>query len=359
MVKIHTFLGVIWGGLAIAMIFVVIRLFARLKTFKKLFADDFFVIFALILALASAIVWQIFAKYMFQMLAVAYGSPPGPNFATQFEHYSKSSAAVVILFYSTLWAIKISFLIFFKRLGKNVTRQNLLWWPIFGFTMATYFASIGAIPYSCFMDSLDEVLRNCSTNSAARFQEVALKLNCAWDVLTDFTIMLIPISILWGTQMEFRRKLALMFIFSLVIITVVFSILRTSTVASLTRQPDPSWLYMWSAIEATVAIVVSCLASFRSLFLQQDIRSQTPVHYNPPASLNRFLQGSNSGRNRIRDTQDTLDGLTGNASYRTHIHASGGSASNTADSKSNCSAEFIGLHGVHIKQEVDLVNESV
>lgn len=64
--------------------------------------------------------------------------------------------------------------------------------------------------------------------------------------------MLIPISILWGTQMEFRRKLALMFIFSLVIITVVFSILRTSTVASLTRQPDPSWLYMWSAIEATV-----------------------------------------------------------------------------------------------------------
>lgn len=137
------------------------------------------------MALASAVIWQIFAKYMFEMLAVAYGSQPGPHFATEFEHYSKASAAVVILFYSTLWAIKISFLIFFKRLGKNIRRQELLWWPIFGFTMATYFASIGVIPYSCLMDSLDEVFQNCATISALRFQEIAIKLNCVWDVLTD------------------------------------------------------------------------------------------------------------------------------------------------------------------------------
>lgn len=178
--------GVIWGGLAIAVIFVGVRIFARLKTFRKIFADDAFVVFALILALTSAILWQIFAKYMFQLLAVAYGTPPGPNFPTDFEHYGKASAAVVIFFYSTLWAIKISFLIFFKRLGKNVRRQKLLWWPIFGFTMATYFASIGIIPYNCHMDSLDEVLRDCSTNSATRFQEINIKLNCLWDVLTDF-----------------------------------------------------------------------------------------------------------------------------------------------------------------------------
>lgn len=177
---------VIWGGLAISVIFVVIRIFARLKTFKKLFADDAFVIFALILALASAILWQIFAKYMFQLLAVAYGSQPGPNFPTDFEHYGKASAAVIIFFYSTLWAIKISFLIFFQRLGKNVRRQKLLWWPIFSFTMATYFACIGIIPYHCHMGSLDEVLRDCSTNSATRFQEIHIKLNCFWDVFTDF-----------------------------------------------------------------------------------------------------------------------------------------------------------------------------
>lgn len=174
------------------MVFVIIRIFARLKALEKLFVDDVFVILALIMTFASAILWQTYAKFMFQLLAVAYGSQPGPNFATDFEHYSKASAAVVILFYSTLWAIKISFLIFFKRLGKNVRQQKLLWWSIFGFTMATYFASIGVIPYSCFVDSLDEVLRNCSTKSATRFQELAIKLNCLWDVLTDFMSLYSP-----------------------------------------------------------------------------------------------------------------------------------------------------------------------
>lgn len=74
--------------------------------------------------------------------------------------------------------------------------------------------------------------------------------------------MLIPITILWGTQMKLRRKLALICIFALVIITVVFAILRTSTVSSLTRKPDPSWLYMWTAIEADVG-----------KWLQGDLRS--------------------------------------------------------------------------------------
>lgn len=71
--------------------------------------------------------------------------------------------------------------------------------------------------------------------------------------------MLIPISILWGTQMEFRRKFALVCIFSLVIITVVFSILRTSTISALTHAPDPSWLYMWSAIEASVGKLLQAI----------------------------------------------------------------------------------------------------
>lgn len=104
--------------------------------------------------------------------------------------------------------------------------------------------------------------------------------------------------------------------------------------------------------------MVSCIASFRSLFFEQDSHSQSPVQYNPPASRNRFLQGSYLGRNRIKDTQDTLDTLT-TASYKTHIHASRGSESDTADSNNSCFPELIGLQGVHVKQEVDLVNESV
>ena len=65
-------------------------------------------------------------------------------------------------------------------------------------------------------------------------------------------VMVLPIAMLWGVQIQVRRKLALGGIFSLVIITISFAIIRTVAVTTLTRLPDTSWLYMWSAIETTV-----------------------------------------------------------------------------------------------------------
>lgn len=64
--------------------------------------------------------------------------------------------------------------------------------------------------------------------------------------------MVIPISMLWGTQMKMKRKITFGIIFSLAVITIIFAIVRTTVVSSLTRMPDTSWLYMWSAIETTI-----------------------------------------------------------------------------------------------------------
>jgi hypothetical protein len=41
-------------------------------------------------------------------------------------------------------------------------------------------------------------------------------------------------------------------IFSLTVITTLFAIVRVTVISSLTRQPDPSWAYMWSAIEQCI-----------------------------------------------------------------------------------------------------------
>ena len=196
---------------------------------------------------------------------------PRADFASVSESYSKSIVAVLILFYSSLWSIKISFLLFFRRLGQNVRHQEFLWWPVFGFTLATYFACIGATHYSCLVRSIEYIATECSKPSAISSQNVFLKLNCAWDVLTDFgsesielpwdvvnisIVMLIPITMLWGVQMKWKRKFALAGIFSLVIITMVFAIIRTAVVASTKTHHlfDSSWLYMWSAIEVSVGM---------------------------------------------------------------------------------------------------------
>jgi len=52
--------------------------------------------------------------------------------------------------------------------------------------------------------------------------------------------------------MSIRKKLALIGIFSLVIITMVIAIVRVAVISALTRQPDTSWSYMWSSIEQCI-----------------------------------------------------------------------------------------------------------
>ena len=52
--------------------------------------------------------------------------------------------------------------------------------------------------------------------------------------------------------MSLRNKAALVGISSLAIITRVFAIVHVTVISTLTRQPDTSWLYMWSSVEQCV-----------------------------------------------------------------------------------------------------------
>ena len=67
--------------------------------------------------------------------------------------------------------------------------------------------------------------------------------------------MLIPTTLLWKVRLPLRRKLAIISLLSLGLVTIVFAIARTAMVAS-TRQGggnfDVSWLYLWTAIEPVV-----------------------------------------------------------------------------------------------------------
>ncbi|KAL8665297.1 MAG: hypothetical protein Q9202_002348 [Teloschistes flavicans] len=299
------FLGLIWAGAVAAIICCILRVLSRIRNFKKLFVDDYFVLLALSFVLTTAIMWQVYARQMYHMIAVSAGLVvPEENFPKMLESYTKSNATVWILFYSTLWSIKISFLLFFRRLGTNVRGQKLIWWPVFVITVATYFACIGDIEYRCLFKPFEYLATNCRTPAATSFQQITLKLNCAWDVITDCSIMLIPFSLLKGVQMRWHRKAALSGIFSLVVITMIFAIVRTALVGSSnTTQPDSSWLYMWNAIEASVAIIVACLASFRNLFSRGS--NHTVIQPEAPASSNLFLRGIGRGK-KIRDILDSL-----------------------------------------------------
>jgi hypothetical protein len=150
--------------------------------------DDGFVIFAWLLALLTAVDWQVVADFLFHFIDVTRGRlwPPPAIFVNDSERYYKGSVVVIVMFYTGLWAVKFSFLLFFKRLGQNVAGQKVLWWCVLGFTVVTYLLCIGDIQYSCLAAPFAKIEIRCSTDSAVQYQRVTLAINCAVDVVTDY-----------------------------------------------------------------------------------------------------------------------------------------------------------------------------
>lgn len=110
-----------------------------------------------------------------------------PNYIPETEHYLKLIVGITVLFYSSLAAIKISFLLFFHRLlsGVRIKAMMVQWWVIFGITLATWIASIGNIPYKCLVRPFTHIVQDCTGHWAISFQRITLSVNCAMDVVTD------------------------------------------------------------------------------------------------------------------------------------------------------------------------------
>ncbi len=62
-------------------------------------------------------------------------------------------------------------------------------------------------------------------------------------------VITVPILMLWNVHISWKKKLALIGLFSLTIIVIIFSIVRVAVVTSRKSQADVTWLYMLSNIE--------------------------------------------------------------------------------------------------------------
>lgn len=151
------------------------RIYVRIRSFRRLFWDDALVLVAWLMLLANAIIWQRAKTGLYLLLNVQSGRvPPPANFNEEVGEYLHLSLVVLILFYSSLWCIKLSFLVFFKRLGRNVRRQKTIWWSVLAVVVASYFSVIGTVQYHCLIPSFEEILRRYSPPSMNVAQLICL-----------------------------------------------------------------------------------------------------------------------------------------------------------------------------------------
>ncbi|KAL4795299.1 hypothetical protein BDV19DRAFT_389432 [Aspergillus venezuelensis] len=119
----------------------------------------------------------------------------------------------------------------------------------------------------------------CGGPDYFQYEYMTLIINMVLDVVSNVGIISLPVALLWNAQIPTRRKIILMAILSLTVVIIIVSIVRVAVVATKTELIEPTWLWMWSFIEATVANIIACVASFRQLFVKQGRagRPTTPV----------------------------------------------------------------------------------
>ncbi|KAI4172252.1 MAG: hypothetical protein LQ343_003687 [Gyalolechia ehrenbergii] len=79
-------------------------------------------------------------------------------------------------------------------------------------------------------------------------------------------IMALGLKLLRKLRVSPREKLALAAIFSVGLIKITFAVIRVVKIGASATHVNPIWLALWSMIEASVAVVVACLPSFKVLF---------------------------------------------------------------------------------------------
>ncbi|KAH7031558.1 uncharacterized protein B0I36DRAFT_227669, partial [Microdochium trichocladiopsis] len=88
-------------------------------------------------------------------------------------------------------------------------------------------------------------------------------------IILDVAMLVLPMPALWKLKMSIRKKLQVMFMFSLGIFVTIVSAVRLQYIVAFatTRNPTQDFVPVgiWSVVEVSVSIICACLPALRSL----------------------------------------------------------------------------------------------
>ena len=146
--------ALIWVEIALCTLFVAVRTWVQFKHSKRLFSNDYIIFLAIACHVGSAITTQVMMPSMYELEHVkqilALGGFPPADFTTRAELYLRCQFALLILLWTTLWAVKFSLLFFFWRLFDSLrTKVRIFWFVMCFITASTYITTIFIQLFAC------------------------------------------------------------------------------------------------------------------------------------------------------------------------------------------------------------------
>ncbi|KAF2684606.1 hypothetical protein K458DRAFT_477792 [Lentithecium fluviatile CBS 122367] len=218
-------------------------------------------IFALALLLSVAALGQVFLDDVYEVVRFENGEKlPDASFPRVMENGLHGFGTAMTISLVGILAVKINFLLFFKRLGTQIPSYLIFWYIVLFVTVACGATNIGLMDYKCVFESLEYTLQHCTQRSRLKryfdFQIVSVIL----DVVSDALIICFPVVILWNVRISLRKKIILSCTFGLVALTIAVTIVRGSVFGGSyksfnkneSQNLNMGWMWFWIFIEFAV-----------------------------------------------------------------------------------------------------------
>ncbi|CAF9926509.1 MAG: hypothetical protein ALECFALPRED_003458 [Alectoria fallacina] len=261
-------LSIIWVVTAIAITLVLsrfaIRLFiAKKTTIDNILVSDMLVLVALVTLVTMAGLYGQIIPIMFDLDLAAAGKPPPETmheFDERADRYLRIQFVIIILFWTCVWAVKLSILVFYKSLFDRLSRKYLYaWWALVSFVALTYVGCWVFQFESCSPLKSYFKIGDCDRPRDVGVSNDSLYYSTAVDIACDLSIMALPLLLLlelFGVNRKQKAGLAAIFCLGFIIIAVALARVFL-TRATKEHHVDPIWLALWSQIEASVASLPS------------------------------------------------------------------------------------------------------
>ncbi|KAH7007944.1 uncharacterized protein B0I36DRAFT_258309 [Microdochium trichocladiopsis] len=302
-------------GLAVAFMFLSI-LFYALRVWARLLIgrftlDDYLAGGALILSiiccalqLAAAVEGRLGTHQALLPDGTADMNDPGLAF------FENSKFVMNMLSILGLGLVKCSILVLYLNLFPSTTFK----WVTYGmlayvgvWTVSFFFSHLfTCYPIDTFIDFFEH--KNC-VNQAAMFLTVLYT-----NVVADFAILVLPVPMIMGLQLQLKTKLAVIGMLSLGAATCAISVTRVIAITSVAneyvRHPNDIIYYTapvfyWTNIELSMAVVCACLPTLRPIWFhfypKKAVTGSNSYEFGYGASSSR----KGTGRNNIRSAPYT------------------------------------------------------
>ncbi|PVH94422.1 hypothetical protein DM02DRAFT_661042 [Periconia macrospinosa] len=273
---------------AITLVAACSRIVYYYSTRGKLFADDILIIFATCcLVIATGFLYYVSPR-LFMMEALNVDS-------ANFVLYSKREIMSLFgmlkwlnLFLSFVWtanyAVKLSFLVFFRGLIRDVSRGlSIAWWFVLAFTILSWLFNVLQNPV------------NCGWNTEVRCYPYPTYVSeLGWvcsvvDIVTDAAIIIISVLLLRKSLLRLSQKLRILTFTCLNIFCIAIALSRMF--GGVHRHKGHMvfrlvYTYLLMHTEACIAVIMGGITAFRTVFAAH--------------SCEREHSGSSSFYNRVR-----------------------------------------------------------